>query len=243
MKILTLDIENRPNMAYVWGLFNQNISIGQVAEHAETFSFAAKWHHKKQVEFYSTFHHGKEEMVGQAHRLLDEADVVVGYNSKNFDLKHLNREIVLAELDKPSPYQQVDLLHVVRSQFRFTSNKLDYVAQQFGLGAKTSHSGFDLWLRCMQGDEKAWALMRKYNKQDVVLTEALYDRLRPWVPNHPSVPLHDGTEGDACRNCGGVDLRNEGYAYTSQSKFQRFQCRDCGRWGRATKAIARVHGV
>src|ERR1044072_8148745 len=178
-------------------------------------------------------------MVGQAHRLLTEADVVVGYNSKGFDLKHLNREMILAGHDKPSPYAQVDLLHVVRSQFRFTSNKLDYVAQQLDLGAKTSHTGFDLWLRCMRNEKAAWDLMRKYNRQDVVLTEKLYDKLLPWIPNHPAHALYNGTEGDACLNCGGQDQRNDGYAYTTQSKFQRFQCRDCGKYGRSK--IGRAH--
>ncbi len=137
----------------------------------------------------------------------------------------------------PVPYSQVDLLNVARQQFKFPSNKLDYVAQALGLGSKTSHTGFDLWVRCMAGEDKAWSLMRKYNKQDVVLTEKLYDKLLPWIKSHPSVPLHDGNRNDACTNCGSEDLKRDGYAMTNVGKYQRYQCRDCGKYLRSGKRI------
>lgn len=237
MKILTIDIENRPNLAYVWGLWDQNVGLTQLVEAGETISFAAKWHGSKKVEFYSVHHHGKEEMLEQAHRLLSEADVVVGYNSKNFDMKHLNKEFILAGMAPPAPYLQVDLLHVARSQFKFPSNKLDYVAQALGLGAKTSHTGFELWVKCMAGDDKAWSLMRKYNKQDVVLTEKLYDKLLPWIKSHPHVGLHNANRNDTCPNCGSENLRREGYAMTNLGKFSRYQCRDCHKWSRSGKRV------
>ncbi len=236
MKILTIDIENRPNLGYVWSLWDQSLGLSQIVEVAETISFAAKWHGKKEVEFYSTYHHGKEEMLAQAHRLLSEADVVVGYNSKGFDMKHLNREFVLAGMEPPAPYAQVDLMLVVKRTFKFTSNKLDFVSQQLNLGAKTAHTGFQLWVDCMAGKEKAWSLMRKYNKQDVVITEKLYDKLLPWIPNHPTVGLYDDIE-DSCPNCGSTNLRREGKAYTSVSVFQRYQCMDCSKWLRGGKRL------
>lgn len=240
MKILTIDIENRPNLAYVWGLWDQNVGLAQLVESAQTISFAAKWHGSKKVEFYSVHHHGKEEMLAQAHRLLSEADVVVGYNSKNFDMKHLNKEFILAGMEPPAPYAQVDLLAVVRRQFKFTSNKLDFVVQALNLGAKTAHSGFDLWVRCMAGEDKAWSLMRKYNKQDVVITEKLYDKLLPWIPAHPAHGLYNPNVADTCPNCGSEELTRKGYAFTGTGKFQRYQCADCGKWSRSGKRLMGV---
>lgn len=235
MKVLTIDIECSPNMAYVWGLFNQNVSLTQLEEAGEVIAFAAKWLGKKKVEFYSVHHDGKQVMLDHAHRLLEEADVVVGYNSKNFDMKHLNREFILAGMEPPAPYQQVDLLHVVRSNFRFVSNKLDFVAQELGLGAKTSHTGFQLWLDCMADKAAAWKLMKKYNVQDVVLTEDLYTRLRPWIAGHPSHALYND-EAHVCPNCGSTELEKRGYAYTAASKFQRYRC-VCGKWSRGNKRV------
>jgi predicted RNA-binding Zn-ribbon protein involved in translation (DUF1610 family)/DNA polymerase elongation subunit (family B) len=235
MKILTLDIETSPNLADVWGLFNQNVSLNQLRESTRVMCFAAKWHGKPKVMFHSEFHDGFDVMVDRAYDLLDEADVVVGYNSKGFDIKHLTREFILADKTPPSSFQQIDLLQVVRSKFRFTSNKLDHVASQLGLGSKASHAGHTLWVKCMAGDKAAWNSMRKYNKQDVVLTEQLYDRVRPWMTNHPSHSLYDGA-ADTCPNCGGEELIRRGFKYTNLGKYQQYRCSGCGAWSRSGRS-------
>jgi hypothetical protein len=77
-------------------------------------------------------------------------------------------------------------LKVVRQHFRFPSNKLDYVAQELGLGSKEKHEGFELWVKCMQRDLAAWQKMEKYNIQDVILLEKLYTTLLPWIISTPS---------------------------------------------------------
>lgn len=240
MKVLVLDIETSPNLAHVWGIWKENISIAQLREHTKVIAFAAKWHgNVGEPMFHSDHHDGHEQMINEAHHLIDEADVVVHYNGRKFDMPHLNREFLLAEMTPPSPLLEVDLLEVVRSQFNFVSNKLDYVCQQLGIGTKTSHEGHELWVKCMAGDADAWERMKEYNKQDVVLTEKLYDRLRPWIKGHP----HHGLTGDtpeACPNCGGPNLAPQGYALTALSKFPRYQCNDCGRWCRGKKAVATV---
>lgn len=239
MKILTLDIETSPNVADIWGMFNQNVSLSQLRETSRVISFASKWLDNPEVEFYSEFHDGSEEMVKQAHRLLDETDAVIHFNGTSFDIKNLQKMFVLGGMNPPSPFQQIDLLRVVKKKFRFTSNKLDHVASQLGLGNKESHSGHTLWVQCMAGDIRAWDKMRTYNKQDVVLTEELYKKLLPWIDNHPNINLYNGTE-DGCPVCGGSNLQKRGFAYTSISKFQRFLCTDCGRWSKSGTAEGRT---
>lgn len=162
-KILVLDLERFPAELVGWGLFNQNFSLNQVIHPGGTFCFAAKWAGKDDVEFYSTHHDGKEEMLKQAHRLLSEAEVVVGWNSKKFDCPHLETEMYLAGMTPPAPYRHVDLMLTVKSRFRFLSNKLDFVSRQSGIGQKVSHEGMPLWLDCMKGDGAAWKRMKTYN--------------------------------------------------------------------------------
>ena len=238
-KVLTLDIETSPNLAHVWSLWKQNVSLSQLMQSGQVICFAAKWHDKPKVTFRSDHHDGHDEMVRHAHRLIDEADVVVHYNGLAFDMPHLRREFLLAELAPPSPVQEIDLLKVVQKHFRFTSNKLAHVTEQLGLTGKLSHSGHQLWVDCMNGDQKAWDTMRRYNKQDVVTTEELYDRLLPWITGHPHVGLYDG-ETYCCRNCGSKDVQKRGFRYTAYSKYQQVQCNKCGSWSRHT---ARELGV
>lgn len=245
MKILTLDIETSPSMGYVWSLWKQNVGLSQLVSTGEVICFAAKWYDSDETLFYSVHHHGKQEMLNAAYNLISEADVVVHYNGINFDMKHLNREFLLAGMTPPAPYAQVDLLNVVKKQFRFVSNKLDHIVQQLGMSGKASTGGFDLWLKCMAGDDVAWDTMRAYNEHDVVLTEALYTRLLPWISPHPNIALYDDPEARAsgvplCPNCASENLKPRGRAYTSVSVFQRYRCDDCGKWSRSGQ---RLEGV
>ena len=42
-KILILDIETAPNIAYVWGAWKQNVGHNQRLEKSHIMSYAAKW--------------------------------------------------------------------------------------------------------------------------------------------------------------------------------------------------------
>lgn len=241
MNILHIDIETSPNLAHVWSLWNQNVSLAQLQESTEMLCFAAKWHGRKNAIYSSVHGDGKEKMVKYAWDFLDAADVVVHYNGRRFDVPHLNREFVEAKLPPPSPFKQVDILDTVKKRFRFPSNKLQYVSKALGLAGKVQHSGHTLWVQCMAGDPKAWKLMEKYNKQDVVLLEDLYTELLPWISSHPSVPLLTGDHGeDRCNRCGSSELEKRGYAYTTTARFQQYRCKECGGWLRSGKAVARV---
>lgn len=236
MKILFLDLETSPNLAYVWGLFNQNIAINQMVSSTEVLCFGARWYGEKKVTFKSVHHDGKKEMLDALWELVNEADVLVGWNSQSFDSKHIKRELLENGYRPPSPYKELDLMRVVRSQFKFPSNKLDYVSQKLGIGAKVKHSGFDLWVACMGGNSKAWTEMKKYQIQDVNLLIDLYEKLLPWIKNHPHQGLFNG-EDICCTNCGSVDLQRRGVARTTTSTYQRYQCNKCGKWVRGVKAI------
>jgi len=180
MKTLFLDIETTPMQVYTWGLWDQNISIDQIIKSTEMLCFGARWLGSKKVIFKSVHHDGKEAMLEELHKLMEEADVLVGWNSASFDHKHINREFLEAGMAPPSPVKDLDLMSITKANFLFPSNKLDYVAQKLEVGAKVKHSGFRLWLGCMDGDKDSWKEMKKYQIQDVNLLIDLYDILLPW---------------------------------------------------------------
>jgi len=193
MRTLLLDIETKPIKAWVWGLWDQNISIGQIIEPTEMLCFGAKWQGsktKKQV-FSSVYHNGKGDMLRELHDLMEEAEVLVGWNSAGFDHKHIKREFLEAGMTPTSTVKDLDLMSVVKANFKFPSNKLDYVAQRLGVGSKFKHTGFQLWIDCINNDPKAWAMMKKYQAQDVVLLDELYDILLPWFPGGSSLSIKD----------------------------------------------------
>ena len=228
MKILYLDIETAPHKVYAWGLFNQNVSINQIVEAGYTLCYAAKWHDKGRVMFDSIHQTEPKQFIEGVWELLNEADAVVHYNGEKFDIPTLNKEFLLHDLVPPDPYHQIDLYRVVRKRFKFASNKLDYICQALGIGAKVEHMGMDLWNKCMQGDNKAWKLMERYNKQDVALMPELYNRLLPWIQSHPNHALYTGEARPVCPNCGSVHVHKKGTETTKTMVYQRYRCADCG---------------
>lgn len=230
MKVLTIDIETMPHLGWMWDLWNQNIAIKQVKELGRVTCFAAKWLEDDQVIYHSDFHDGHSNMIKQAHNVLSEADIIVTYNGKAFDVRHLNREFLLAGLGPPAPYQHIDLYQVVKRQFKFASNKLDFVSQQVEIGSKVKHAGFDLWIDCMNGDIDAWAKMREYNIGDVVLTEELYQILLPWINNHPNINVFSDEEVEGCTRCGSMDFQKRGTYENTFAVYTRYQCNQCSGW-------------
>lgn len=237
-KALCLDIETSPNLAHVWGLWDQNVGLNQLVESGTVICFAAKWlgDPDSKTVFMSDFHDGHEAMVEKAWELIDEADAVVHYNGRAFDIKHLNREFLLQGLGPPSPHRDIDLLTVARSRFKFPSNKLDYVSQALGVGSKVKHAGFELWTGCLAGDKKSWATMKKYNIGDIKITEEVYYKLRPWIKSHPIVGLYSG-DTHSCTNCGSKELQRRGTYKTPATVFQKYYCKSCGAWSRGAKKI------
>ena len=233
LRILCIDIETQPAKAYVWGLWDQNISLAQLIDPPKMFCWVAKWLGEDDIEFRSIHHDGHRKMVKRVWKLLNEADAVMHYNGARFDTPYINREFLRLNLAPPAPYQQIDLLKTARKEFKFASNKLAHVSEQLGLRGKVEHEGFGLWLKCMAGDDEAWDKMREYNIRDVTLLEDLYNKLRPWIRSHPSVGAHTGT--DVCPGCGSDKLKPRGFAVLTTGRYQRFQCEKCKRWSRSTK--------
>lgn len=227
-KILHLDIECSPAEVYAWQLFKTTIPVQQIITPARILCFSAKWHGQKKMLTYSEWEHGRQDMLQALYDLLDEAEVIVTYNGKRFDIPWIKGELIVEGFLPPSPFKQIDLYQVIKANSRFLSNKLGYVSDRLLGDTKLTHTGFQLWKDVLAGDKKAQKLMAKYCEQDVKLLDPLYEKLRPWVYQHPNLAIESGDH--TCPKCSSVNLVRRGYTYTQASKFQRYRCSDCGGW-------------
>ena len=237
MKILLLDIETSPNTAFVWGLFKENIPLARLIESSGILCWAAKWLGSKEILFDSVHQSSHRQMLTRIHKLLNEADAVVHYYGSAFDIPVLNREFIVRGFLPPAPYKQIDLCKVARSKFKFVSNKMEYVAKILNVKHKVDHRGFQMWVKCMEGDPEAWKEMKVYNIGDVETLEGIYHKMLPWIGNHPNVGVYDDSPA-ACPNCGGSNFTRRGTAIAQLLKYHRFQCKGCGKWVRGTKTIS-----
>lgn len=231
MNILMLDIETAPNIAATWGAWQQNIGMNQFKQTSYMLCWGAKWYgNKKNPVHFRSVEDGKQLMLDELWGLLDEADAVVHYNGKRFDIPMINWEFLRNDMGPPSPYKQVDLLTTMRSKFKAQMNKLDFVCQELELGHKLKHDGMELWFKCMAGDEKAWKKMKKYNIKDVKLLEQLYEKLLPWITTHPNHNMWNASGSVVCPKCSSTRLQKRGTRKTQTREYQQYQCQSCGHW-------------
>lgn len=242
-KILFFDLETAPILAYTFSLFKPIIGMDQIVTAPKIICWSARWYGakggKSSVKFNSEYKTNPYEMLLELRDLLDEADVVVGYNSDNFDIPWVNEQLLTAGIELPSPYIAVDLYKLNRKHLRMPSGKLDYMAQDLLGQRKVAHSGIRLWLDWMDktspGHKKAVKDMETYAKQDTYLLEPLFEFMRPYIKS-----VNFGlfrADGFSCSHCGSTSLQARGFAYTTAGKFQRYQCTDCSGWSKDPKRI------
>lgn len=236
MRILALDIETKPILAYTWGTHNVTITPEQIVEPSSILCVAAQWYGSKEMLFYSA-QGGKthfRRMLREVHRLLSEADAVLSWNGENFDIPRLNSQFLLAGMKPPPPTAQIDLLRAARKKFGFDSNKLGHVAPLCLGKRKLKHEGWGLWIGCINGDADCWRRMREYCERDTALLADLYGMFRPWIADHPN--MGHWKIGLVCTHCGSDRILSHGFRRASTYAYRRCQCRDCGAWMRQRQA-------
>lgn len=224
-KILTLDIETSPAKVYVWSLWRQNIGLNQVVTPGGVICVGAKWMGKKKTYLFSDWKDGHVAMLRKIRDMIAEADAVITYNGKKFDLPKLMGEFAQYGIAPPPPPTMIDVWLTARS-LGLLSSKLAFVGPAMGVGGKMAHQGFDLWVGVMEGDKACQKKMAEYCIQDVVMTEALYTQIKPYITNHPRVSDALG----ACPACQSTNLTRQGVRRTRMFRVQRLQCQDCGSW-------------
>lgn len=231
-KILIFDIETAPLKAWVWNRWKQDVHLEQTISEWFMICWSAKWLGSEEVMGDCLTPHEilKEDdsrITESIWDLINEADIVITHNGDNFDLPKLNSRFIVNGLVPPSTYQSIDTCKVAKKVFGFSSNKLDALAGYFGYPQKLE-TNFDLWRQCLEGDREALNYMLKYNKNDVLVLENVYLRLRPYIKNHPN--LSNITNELCCPCCGSHNIeREEGKYYrTAVSKFGLYRCKDCG---------------
>lgn len=247
-RVLLYDIETAPNLAYVWGKYEQDVIAYE--EQWYMLCFAYKWLGERKTHIvalpdfplYKKDPTNDYEVIKKLHELFDEADVIIAHNGDSFDQKKSHARMLVHGMAPPSPYRQIDTRKVARKYFNFNSNKLNDLGELLKVGVKAETGGFKLWLGCMNGVKAAWSTMKKYNKQDVVLLEQVYLKMRGWIHPHPAMNLMEDRL-DACPNCGHNVLIKRGTYYNKVSKIQVWQCKGCGAHPRSRVVEARKESV
>lgn len=240
-KIVTLDIETSPIVAYVWGTFKVNIGLNQIVQEWSIMSYCIKVLGEKRVTYHDTS--DKEnprddlDLMRQLHADLSDVDIIITQNGKAFDMKKINARFIQHGIPPLPPIKIIDTMLVAKEVAKFTSNKLEWLSKHLTDTPKYEHGkfpGMELWTECLKGNRKAWKEMKKYNCIDVPATEELYLKLRPYMIGHPNVAAYYDDDKMRCPRCASTSLtKMEKPALTQSGEYTRYQCNVCGGFARS----------
>lgn len=208
--------------------------------------FAAEWDWKGfQDNTSATPGGGHRKLIELSRDLMDDADFIVSWNGKTFDLPHLRGAQILYDLKPPSPHIDIDLMREVKAQGKMMYYRLGVLSKQLGLEGKAETGGEALWrnLRFGQGDvlNRARRQMKHYNETDVQRTTDAYHRLQPWLKS-TNLHLYEDPHSDdfsepRCPNCLSWNIQRRGIRRTKTRAYQQYCCNSCGKWSKSAKSL------
>ena len=235
VKRLFWDIETSPNVVFSWRCgYKLNIQPHQIIQERAIICICYKWEGKKKVHSLQWENGDDERMLREFSRIMEESDELVAHNGDKFDLRWFNGRCLIHGLDPVPLVKTVDTLKIARKHFYLNSNRLDYLGKLL-FGAGKTQTDFSMWEDIvLRNDEKAMKSMVKYCKNDVVLLENVWGKLRDYAI--PATHAAVNASGDPnhrwmCAHCGSDNVCKSKTRVTAKGMTQhQMLCHDCGRY-------------
>lgn len=229
-KRLFFDIETSPNIGYFWRSgWKLQIGTENIIEERKIICISYKWAHSDEIHTLKwDANQCDKQMLIEFMRVIRSADELVGHNGDRFDLKWLRTRCIFHRIPMFPSYRTFDTLKKARGGFYFNSNRLDYIAQFLGVGAKLPHTGFQLWKDVMSGCPIAMEKMIQYCENDVVILEDVYNAMSSYVKPNTHAGMHRLNKRHTCPTCASEDivlLKND---FTAKGSVKRImECGEC----------------
>lgn len=233
-KRLFFDIETSPNVVYSWRVgYKLSLSHDNIIKERAIICVSWKWEGEKEVHTLAWDKKQNDKKLLQKFiPILDSADEVIGHNGDRFDMKWLRGRCLYHGVPMKPTYTTTDTLKIAKYGFNLNSNRLDYIAKFLGVGAKTKHRGWDMWVDVMNNDKKALSEMVTYCENDVVILENVYQKLKNYSKPKIHYAALNGLEKWTCPDCGTVHTHCNKTRTTAAGTVKReMKCLDksCGR--------------
>jgi hypothetical protein len=210
-RILILDVERLPGISkqYWWDrgdLKQRYIHFETVERQPRTTIVCAKWYNRPNVIRLAEWDRGgRLKFLRNVHRLMEQADIIVGHNIDNADIPWLKGDLhIEAGLPPLPPFKTVDTLKVLRREFKsgVPFKGLDAFCQIVGIPSKTDHYDREAMECAVGGSVEHQRRLTEYCAGDVVATQGLLDFLRPHIKNHPALFVTGRDKLTTCHRCG-----------------------------------------
>ena len=253
-RVVTLDIERIPGRARVkhrgltiegdwWDLGSWKHTIGRrihaddVTEWPRTICAAWKFYDEDEVHFAAEWEvGGYDGFMRRVWEVVDESSIAVGHNAAAFDLPLLLSGWAEMGLPAPSPYKVIDTLKIARQSLNMPSNTLDSLAKRLGVDAKTDKYDVAMARAAVAGDKESQDRLAEYNRGDIIASEALFDRLRPYAKGIPHLGMWTD-DALACPSCGHTMTATGKTVHANVQRYEHLTCPNCGAHARGTTTL------
>jgi len=230
IKRLFFDIETSPNIVYSWRIgYNLTITPENIIDERKIICISYKW---ESEDIIHTLKWDKnqcdKQMLIDFVKIANQSDEMIAHNGDRFDIKWIRTRCIFHRIPMFPNYNTLDTLKKAKSGFNFNSNKLDYIAKFLGVGAKVKHSGFDMWINVMKGDEVAMNEMINYCMGDIQVLEDVYLTMQNYIKPNTHVGVHNNNLKFSCQSCGSEHITLYKNRVTTLGTIKRvMECQDC----------------
>lgn len=229
-KVLLWDIERFPGVYYGWSRFDPPFNQKEVS----TMSLICyKWLGEDEVHtiaFNKKQHaanpRNEKILIKKMLKVMNKADVLVGYNGDKFDWKKFNSGVIKYGLKPAKKPKLVDPLKMIKREASFDSHRLGDMCAELGVHMK-AETEKGLFIKSMHS-WKSYEALADYCRHDVLALEDLFKKILPYsTPIINAAGLNNMLK--ACASCGSEDLTKFGtYILNNGSETQRYRCKGCG---------------
>ena len=209
VKRLFWDIEVSPNIGLFWrGGFDQNINPDQIIVERKVITIAYKWQGDKKVHVLKWDREMNDyEMLKQFQKVAIEADELIAHYGDRFDVPWFKARCIILGLPPLPMLKTIDTKAWASKHFYFNSNKLDYLAKVFGFEGKIK-TDYEMWKSItLYNSKESLDKMCKYNAEDVVQLEKVYDKFAPWMRPKTHAGVLGGHEKWTCPYTGSTNVK------------------------------------
>ena len=113
---------------------------------------------------------------------LQQFDIIVGWNSKGYDIPFLNTRLLIAGERPWNPGWQIDLMWKAKKfSLALHSARLDAVAKTFRTPNQKTDIEFDMWLDAALHEKEAMDYVVDHCEKDVLVLREVFSHLKPLV--------------------------------------------------------------
>jgi len=245
-KLIVLDLETMPNLVEAFKVWTQLSSFpGKTLKASIQSIICGGWKeiHSDKVHCINAWDfpdwendiNDDKKICKAIYDVLIDADAVITQNGKRFDWKFLQTRLLINGLDPLPKIKHIDIMQEARKNLLMFNNRLGTLGKHLVKDDKLENGGWELWFDVYNRKKKSMKLMEKYCKQDVLLTDKIFKRLRPLINNIPNYNMYstEYTGGKkVCPKCGGTRLKSKGPYVSGLSMYRRYRCQSCGGYSR-----------